>query len=238
MAFGKKTKKSNPAPTEGGSAKKRKFRPSRRLIAAIVLTLAVVIAVIIGVNQYRKWRNDGERYAQNLSEQIGVSPKTAEKYAKLKLSDASAFPYINMVMEQKGYSYVYESSETVSVSGVAIPEWVVLITVDNATVSEVVYYDYKELGKYGNGTRTKDHVSATGIVSGMDSALVQEYTGFAPLCTRYEKDVTTEYYKYYYTDQNTGNVVCYVLTVEYAEGAVPVATETQNHFLLSMLTVG
>ncbi len=235
MAFGKKAKKEKTP--KALPANKLRFRPSRRLIALLVITLAVLIAVFIGVNQYKKWRNDGKRYAKTLSEQIGVSPKTAEKYAKLTLSEASDFPYINMVMEQKGYSYLYESGETVSVSGVAIPEWVIYITVENATVTEVMYYDYKELGKYGNGTKTKDHVSASGIVDGMDSARVQDYTGFGPLCTLYEKDVTTEYYKYYYNDKNTGNVVSYILSVEYREGAAPVAVENPNHFLLSMLTV-
>ncbi len=240
MAFSFKKKKQQPAaaPSEGtAKAKKKLPKMSRKAIAVLVFAIAVIIAVIIGVNQFRRWRNDGKRYAESLSEQIGVSPKTAEKYAKLSLDEASDFPYINMVMEQKGYRYVYESRETVSVSGVAIPEWVILLTVENATVTEVVYYDYTQLGKFGNGIKAKNHIACEGIVEGMDSALVQDYIGFAPLCTTYEKELTTESYKYYYEDQNTGNTVSYILSVSYPDGNKPAASDKANHFLLSMLTV-
>ncbi len=220
-----------------GNKSGRKLRISRKAIALLVIAAAVIIAVIIGVNQLRKWHNDGARYAEKLSEQIGVSPKTAQKYAKVTLSEESDCPYINMVMEQEGYSYVYESSQNVSVSGVTIPEWVVLLTVKNTTVTEVVYYDYKELKQYGNGHKAKDHISFTGINAGMDSAAVQAYTGFAPLCVRYDKDTMTEYYKYYYKDQNTENTVSYILSVTYRDGLTTEAKEEANYFLLSVLTV-
>ena len=91
--------------------------------------------------------------------------------------------------------------------------------------------------KYGNGTKVKSHIDTSGITTGMDAQAVQHYVGFAPLKVRYTSEGIQETYKYYYKDQNTGNTVSYLLYVNYTDGLASSASETENTFILSVLTV-
>lgn len=218
----------------GKKAGKRRMSPKAVLV--LVGIVAAVILIIVGIIMFSRWRNDGARYAQKLGEQIGVSPQTAQKYAHLTLENASTFACINEAAAE--YPYLYESKKSVKVSGVSIPEWVIYISVSDNTVTDVSYYNYNQLQKFGNGVKTKAHVEAAGITIGMSPDAVQHYIGFAPLRVYYDSATTMqEAYKYYYKDQNTGNTVSYVLYVNYEDGQAVSAAEEENRFILSMLTL-
>jgi hypothetical protein len=191
--------------------------------------------VIVGAIKLRNWYNDGGRYAAALAEQIGVSPQTAQKYAHLTLSSSSEYACINMAAE--GYSTLCESKYTVQVSGVTIPQWVIYAAETNNALTDIVYYDYRQLHKYGNGTQTSAHIAADGVTVGMDPETVQQYIGFAPLCRAYDGTGMEEAYKYYYKDKNTGDTVSYVLTVRYEDDKAVSVTEKENYFILSVLTL-
>lgn len=220
------------------TAKKEKT-PRRRIslkafaiLFAVIVVIAGVIWIVLAVG---RWRNNGAAYASSLAEQIGVSPETAEKYAHLTLQTTSNFACVNMAAQ--GYPYLYESKKTVEVSGVTIPEWVILVDVQNNSLTQVVYYDYNQLKKYGNGVKTNVHIATDGATSGMDSKTVAEYIGFAPLCTSYTSAGMVQYYKYYYKDKNTNNTVSYILTADYADGKLRSLHEKENYFILDDLTV-
>ena len=214
--------------------KKGKLRLSKKGMLAVAVVLLVLIAAILGMMKYRSWRNDGARYARKLSEQIGVATQTAEKYARLSLSGSSKNPSINLAMD--GREFLYESERTVEVSGVSIPAWVIYVDVSDNQLVSVDYYDYRELGRYGTGVRSREgHIALEGITTTMDSEAVQNYIGFAPLCTSYDASTHKEIYKYYYKDENSGNTVCYFLTVNYEDGLAVSASEKEDHFLLSVL---
>lgn len=218
-------------------AKKPKRKISNRArVVLIVLGVILVLGLVgFGVFKILQWRNDGERYAARLSEQIGVSPETAQKYAHITLANASEFASVNAAAEE--YPYIYESKKTVKVSGVSIPEWVIYLSEVNNTLTEVVYYNYNQLQKFGNGVKTKGHIEHNGITMGMTPEAVQAYIGFAPLRMYYSNEGLQEAYKYYYKDQNTGNTVSYVLYVNYADGQAVSAAEEENQFIVAMLTL-
>lgn len=213
----------------------RKVRLSPRAALAIFVAIIVIVATTIIVIKVDQWKNDGARYARTLAEQIGVSPDTAQKYARITMENTSAHACINMAT--KDYGHLFESKKTVQVSGVTIPEWLVLAGTDNNVINEVVYYDYRQLKKYGNGVETSGHVKYEGINTGMDATAVQKYIGFPPLCTKYTSDSLVESYKYYYEDKNTGDTVSYTLHVTYKDGKAASATEEENYFILSVLTM-
>lgn len=215
--------------------KKRRRRMSPKALLLLAGIVAVVILLIFGIIMFSRWRNNGGRYAVKLSEQIGVSPQTAQKYAHITLENASQFACINEAAAE--YPYLYESKKTVRVSGVSIPEWVIYISVSDNTVTDVSYYNYNQLQKYGNGVKTQAHVETVGITIGMSPDAVQHYIGFAPLQVYYTAEGMQEAYKYYYKDQNTGNTVSYVLYVNYEDGQAVSAAEEENRFILSMLTL-
>lgn len=229
-----KTNNSN-QPNQPAQNQKVRRRLSPRA-AALLFGIVVVIAIIgIIVVKVQQWKNDGSRYAQSLSEQIGVSPETAQKYARMTLVPSSEFPCVNMVMQQG--QLVYESENSVEVSGVTIPEWVVFADTLNNVVTEVTFYDYRQLRRYGNGVETSGHIEAGGINNAMEQDNVQKYIGFAPFCTKYTSSGVVETYKYYYEDSESGNIVSYLLHITYQNGVAAKAEEQENHFILSVLTL-
>lgn len=228
-------KKTNETETNGLGAKiKALFTP--KVILILLAVLLVIIGVIIGVVQFNRWRNDGERYARNLSEQIGTVMETAQKEAHVEMKTTSEYACINLAAE--GYNGLYESGKTVQVSGVTIPQWLILTRTSGGNLTEVAYYDYRQLKKYGNGVKTSAHVATDGVTTGMATETVEEYVGFAPLCTLYTSATDmSEHYKYYYKDKNTGDTVSYILTVNYKDGKVVSVSEDENYFILSVLTL-
>lgn len=213
----------------------RRRRISLKAFAILFAVVVVLVGIIWAAVAIGHWRNNGAAYARSLAEQIGVSPETAEKYAHLTLQTTSSFACVNMAAE--GYPYLYESKKTVEVSGVTIPEWVILVDVKNNALTQVVYYDYNQLKKYGNGVKTSAHIATDGATPGMDPATVTEYIGFAPLCTSYTGSGMVQYYKYYYKDKNTDNTVSYILTADYADGKLRSVREKENYFIVDDLTV-
>lgn len=212
-----------------------KRRISWKAIGIIVLAVALVIAAVFGVVTVMKWRNNGIGYAEKLSEQIGVSAATAQKYAHINLQGASEYACINMAAEE--YPYVYESTRTTDVLGVSVPEWVIYIAEKNDTMTDVIYYDYRQLEKFGTGIKTTAKIDNNGITMGMTADAVQAYFGFAPLCIAYDTKGMKEMYKYYFKDQNTGDTVSYIVTVTYSDGLVTAVSEEENYFILDVLKV-
>ncbi|MBE6850178.1 MAG: hypothetical protein E7504_00335 [Ruminococcus sp.] len=213
----------------------RKLRLSPRAALAIFVVIIIIVAAAIITIKVGQWKNDGARYARTLSEQIGVSPETAQKYARMTLENSSAHACVNMATEN--YEYMYESKKTVQVSGVTIPQWLILAGTSNNVITDVTYYDYRQLKKYGNGVETDAHVKHEGINTSMDPTAVQKYIGFPPLCTKYTTDSLVESYKYFYEDKNTGDTVSYTLHVTYKDGKAASAVEEENYFILSVLTM-
>ncbi len=214
---------------------KRRFSPQA---AAMLFAAIVLVAIIILISaKVKEWRNDGARYAQTLSEQIGVSPETAEKYTKVELTGTSEYACVNAAAAAQSYSYLFESQKTVEVSGVSVPEWLIFAGTVNNVITEVTYYDYTQIAGYGNGIKTKAHIDAAMINTGMDSKAVQDYVGFAPLRTKYTSEGVVETYKYFYEDKETGNLVSYLLHVSYMNGKASAAAEEENQFMVELLTV-
>ncbi len=216
-------------------AKRHRRRMSAKAVLLIIVIVAVIGLAIFGVLKLMQWRNNGARFAEALSEQIGVSPETAQKYAHITLENASEFACINQAAAE--YKYLYESQRTVTVSGVKIPQWVIYVGEKNNAVTDVQYYNYAQLQKYGSGVKTSGHVEAAGITAGMEPSAVQTYIGFLPLRTAYTNDSKEEAYKYYYKDANTGNTVSYILRVTYEDNVAVKVTEEENQFILSVLTL-
>jgi hypothetical protein len=214
--------------------KKQERRISWKAIGIISGSAALFVAVITGIILFTNWRNNGEAYAQRLSEQIGVSAETAQKYTHVNLKGASTFACVNMAAEE--YPYLYESTRRTEVLGVTIPEWVIYVGEKNHTVTDVLFYNYKQLQKYGSGVKLDDKLDIAGITSGMNQDAVHQYVGFDPLCTAFSTKGFTESYKYWFKDQNTGSTVSYMIRVDYDDGICKDVKEEENLFILPYLS--
>lgn len=222
---------------ESHHQRKVKLRFSPRA-AAILFAVIVVIAIIVLISlKVSSWKNDGARYAQTLSEQIGVSPETAEKYTRVKLTNGSDYACINAAAFSGNYTHLVESKKTTEVYGVTVPQWLIYAQTTNNLISEVAFYDYTQLNAYGTGHKVKEHIDATGINTGMDSAAVQKFVGFPPLHVKYTSEGIVETYKYHYQDAESGNLVAYLLHVSYKDGKASAAAEQEDQFMVELLTV-
>ncbi len=218
--------------TEHKDPSKRKI--SWKAIGIIAGVVVLIAAVITGIILVSNWRNNGSAYAKRLSEQIGVSAETAQKYAHVSLLSASSYACVNMAAED--YPYLFESPRKTEVLGVTIPQWVIYIGEKNNTVTDVIYYDYRQLQRYGNGVKLDAKIETQGITAGMSPEAVREYVGFEPLCTAFSAQGFTETYKYYFKDQNTGNTVSYFVRVAYDDGISKETTEEEVLFILPLLS--
>ena len=216
-------------------SKATRRRLSLKAVGIILLVLAIIEGGTYGAIRLAQWRNNGAGYAEKLGEQIGVSASTAQKYAHISLQSASEYACINMAAAE--YPHLFESTRKTNVMGVTLPEWVIYIGEKNDAVTDVLYYDYRQLGKYGNGVKTDARLAADGITNGMTAEAVHTYAGFSPLCIAYSAKEMTESYKYYYKDQNTGDTLSYIIEVTYNDGLVTAVSEEENQFILSVLTL-
>ena len=215
--------------------KKRKLpKISWKAVGIIAGAIVCIAAVVTGLILFTNWRNNGSAYAQRLSEQIGVSAETAQKYAHVNLQGASSYACVNMAAEE--YPYLFESPRKTDVLGVTVPQWVIYIGEKNNTVTDVLYYDYRQLQKFGNGVKLDTKLDIQGITSGMNQDAVHEYVGFDPLCTAFNAQGFTESYKYWFKDQNTGNTVSYFVRVQYDDNICKKVTEEEVIFVLPYLT--
>lgn len=214
--------------------KEEKRKISWKAIGIIAGCVVGIAAIITGFILFTNWRNNGSAYAARLSEQIGVSAETAQKYAHVSLKSASSFACVNMAAEE--YPYLYESTRRTDVLGVTVPEWVIYIGEKNSTVTDVLYYNYKQLQKFGNGVKQDAKLDIQGITSGMNRDAVHQYVGFEPLCTAFNAKGFTESYKYWFKDQNTGNTVSYIVRVQYDDGICKEVTEEEILFILPLLS--
>lgn len=214
--------------------KEEKRRISWKAVGIIAGIAVGIAAVITGFILFTNWRNNGSAYAKRLSEQIGVSAETAQKYAHVVLQSASSYACINMAAAE--YPHLYESKRKTDVLGVTVPEWVIYIGEKNNTVTDVLYYDYRQLQKFGNGVKLNAKLDIQGITPGMTPDAVRQYTGFEPLCTAFSAKGFTESYKYYFKDQNTGNTVSYIVRVLYDDNISKEVSEEESCFILPLLS--
>lgn len=221
--------------TKKTKSKSTKPRLSWKAVGIIALVVAIAVGGTYGVIRIAQWRNNGAGYAVKLGEQIGVSAATAQKYAHITLQSASEYACINMVAAE--YPHLFESPRKTDVMGVTIPEWVIYVGERNDAVTDILYYDYRQLGKFGNGVKRSTQLAIDGITNGMSTEAVHTYADFEPLCITYSAKEMTESYKYYYKDQNTGDTLSYIVKVTYHDGLVTDVKEEENQFILSVLTL-
>ncbi|MCR5717446.1 MAG: hypothetical protein K6F80_00210 [Oscillospiraceae bacterium] len=214
---------------------KKKLRISWKAVGIIAGAAAAVIAVIVGIVLFSNWRNNGTAYAQKLGEEVGASVETAQRYAHITLQTASSYSCINMAAEE--YPHLFESTRKTEVLGVRIPQWVIYIGETKNVVTEVRYYDYKQLQKFGTGVKADQKIDIQGITNGMNQDAVHQFVGFQPLCTAYSSAGITESYKYWCKDANTDTTFSYTLRVEYEDGIVKNVDETEDLFIVPVLKV-
>lgn len=229
-----------PSPdTAGGESVKKEKKPFKLTVkmkviiitAAAILLVWVVFFIIILINGSK-----GERTARKLADGIGSSGFDVVKgidCAFLTREDVSP-DFLNDI---EVYNWLCKSEDTVKISGVFVPEWVIYCTLDEKDkITGVKYYDFSVIEKNWKGEKTDSLLSTKSFETGMTIDEVCDKVDFDPISINYTKDKTVYDYRYYCLDIDK-NERSYSLTVEFNEsGRLSSVSSRENDFITFFLS--
>lgn len=201
--------------SEKGSAKNKKGRgrsdkkPKNRLIIAVRITgiliiiglivfLIVYIAGTIGAKEGRKIFDSVPlgRDIDMIGKETGVIFLSGE---------SSAYGAVNYIAD---YDYIYESEKSVTVDGIMLPEWAVLLKENSSGVAEeAVLYNFGLLRHSWMGSRTASKIETTAVEFGMSIKSAERAIGLKPytIIKESKDNISVYVYRYHYTDSESGN---------------------------------
>ncbi|MGN0598760.1 MAG: zinc ribbon domain-containing protein [Oscillospiraceae bacterium] len=199
---GKKKKQRKDKAADGAEKVEKKPKVKAILIAAALLLVLAVAAMLILMNM----PSEGEKVLKNVP--IGrnlayAEAKTEETFAKISKYDA--------VNRFGDFDNICEGNLTIKVEGVSFPEWAIAVTLAaDDTIDKVTYYDFSALQNNWKGHHSSEKIELTAVEYGMKRKAVDRVLGFTPYSIIKGIDNTvTNVYRYYYSDEMTGDdVVC------------------------------
>ena len=198
---GKKKKRREKAADGGDTAvKKSKVKPAL-ITAAIIIVLAAT-----GIFVLMNMPSEGEKVLKNVP--IGRNLAYAEAKTETVFTAESKYEAVN---ELGDFDNVCEGNVTIKVEGVSFPEWAIAVSLANdETIERVTYYDFSQLQTNWKGHHSKNEIDQNIVEYGMKRKAVDRVLGFTPYSIVKGIDNTvTNVYRYYYSDEATGNdVVC------------------------------
>ena len=217
------------------TGEKKRFKLSVKmkiiLITAGVVILAWVIFLIVVLLSGSK----GERTARKLADGIGESVFDVVKgidYAFLTHENVSP----DFLNEIESYDRLCKSDETVKVSGVYVPEWVIYCSLDNKDrITDVKYYDFTVIEKNWKGAKTDAQLNTESFETGMTISEVCDMVDFDPISIEYSETETIYDFRYYCLDIDK-NERSYFLTVKFNEsGRLYSVSSKENEFITFFL---
>lgn len=218
------------------NAAKRRKRTlhSRRIIGLIITVLVLILAILIALFISHR-RNDGARYAKKLSESIGMPLTAAQKNADLTLSNESGSKTLNQLYAS--YQAIAESRRACKIQGVKLPEWAIFCNTEAEELVNVTYYNYEVLEKNIFGTERKAYIDPNLIQIGTAAEQVENQLGLTPFRVQYLQGQTEiREYRYCYSDDDSGDVVAYVITAVWDEtGSLQTISDIRKNYIGSLL---
>lgn len=170
--------------------------------AAVVIALIIILIVyIVGVTKSAAGRKvfDGVPLGRDIEY---VSTQTGVEFLSGESSEYGAVNYI------ADYDYICESEKSVTVDGIMLPEWAVLLRENSAgSVDEAVLYNFGRLKHSWMGSRTAEKLETASVEYGMTIKSAERALGLKPYTIVKESMENTSIYvyRYHYTDDESGN---------------------------------
>lgn len=168
------------------------------IIIGLIVFLIIYIAGAIGAKEGRKIFDSVPlgRDIDMIGKDTGVTFLSGE---------SSAYGAVNYIAD---YDYIYESEKSVTVDGIMLPEWAVLLKENSSGVmEEAVLYNFSLLKHSWMGSRTASKLETTSVEFGMSIKIAERALGLKPYTiVKESKDNISVYvYRYHYTDSESGN---------------------------------
>ncbi len=208
-----KDKRNNGENTDNKKSKKTKVKVILVAVAVIIVVIAVAVLVLFFSS------TEGEKVLNNIP--IGRDVAYAESKTGRNFTTVSKYAAVEDIA---AFDNICEADSGLRVEGIQYPEWAVTISLaEDKTINKVVYYDFSQLQKNWKGHHSNDEIPLARIEYGMSEKSVERAMGFKPYTIIKEVDNNVTYvYRYYYSDDVTGNdVVCnYSVVFDDANGSV------------------
>lgn len=198
---GKKKKRREKA-ADGGdtTVKKSKVKPVLITAAVVIVLAAAAIFVLMNLP------SEGEKVLKNVP--IGRNLAYAEAKTETDFTKVSKYDAVNQL---GNFDNICEGNLTIKIEGVSFPEWAIAVSLANdETIDRVTYYDFSQLQKNWKGHHSQKKIELTAVEYGMKRKAVDRALGLTPYSIIKGIDNTvTNVYRYYYSDETSGNdVVC------------------------------
>lgn len=183
---------------------KKKSRLKLKIILAVAAAVIIAAAILVLLILFSS--TEGEKVLKNVP--IGRDIAYAETKINRSFTTVSKYSALNSLCD---FDNVCESESGLRVEGNHFPEWAVTVSLaEDNTISRVAYYDFSVLQKSWKGHRSSGELDSGFIEYGMSEKAVERKMGFKPYTIAKEIDNTVTFvYRYYYSDDVTGNdVVC------------------------------
>ena len=215
------------------SVKRSQAKRKRILVILCILLVLVLAAVIFIFIQHR--RNDGQRYAKKLSDNIGKQISSAQKSAGITLNSHSAYSTLNNL--SASYQAIAESGKSCRIQGIKMPEWAIFLNTDAEELTNVTFYNYELLEKNVFGTERKAYIDPHQVTVGSSSEAVELVLDLTPYRIQYLQGKTElREYRYCYKDGDSDEVVSYVITAVWDEnGALTSISDTRRNYIGALL---
>lgn len=168
------------------------------IIIGLIVFLIIYIAGAIGAKEGRKVF-DSVPLGRDIDM---IGKETGVTFLK---GESSAYGAVNYIAD---YDYIYESEKSVTVDGIMLPEWAVLLKENSSGVAEeAVLYNFGLLRHSWMGSRTASKIETTSVEFGMSIKSAERALGLKPYTiVKESKDNISVYvYRYHYTDSESGN---------------------------------
>jgi hypothetical protein len=140
------------------------------------------------------------------------------------------------------FSYILEAEESLTVDGVKLPDWAIMLSANaSGNIYKVTYYDFSVLGKTWKGTKKAAPPDTDAVIYGSKTADAQKILGLKPYAIVTTQDDNTRklIYRCHAEDEN-GNVKVYNINlfVNEADGTVKDVSMTEADYIPFFFSVG
>lgn len=185
------------------SKKNRSVMIPRVIIAALAAVLIAALCIVIS-NNVRI--SKGRKIFDSLPlgrDVLYIGTQTGTDFSAAGISEYGAMNYLAGY-----YNFVCEAEKSVTVDGIPLPEWAVLLNEKDGAVTEAKLYNFYVLKHGWMGERTAAMIEPTEAVEfGAAVKSAERSLGLKPYVIIKEsvKNTSTYVYRYHYTDSTTGS---------------------------------
>lgn len=202
-----------------------------KLAAAVVVVILIIIIIVSAVasSSASKGRKIFDKIPLGRDAAIIIS----ETGAEFLTGESSEYSVVNYIAD---YDHICESEKSVTVDGIKLPEWAVLLRENSSgSVEEAVLYNFSILKHSWMGEKAASKIEASAVEFGSKIKAAERAIGLKPYTIIKEsaENTSTYVYRYHYVDDESGNnfVMNFYVIVNDVDGKVVDVREEQLDYL-------